>query len=232
MSISGYVYYIKNTVTGHFYYGSRTANIRHRRTPQSDFWICYFTSSRTIKNMINEFGKEAFETSIILESCDTEEIYWAEQSLIKEHILNPLCLNKKYQDRENGNTIFSTANKPPWNKGLPSKLKGIPRDPEVVAKIKANRKGKGLGVPPPNKGKPMSPERYAQHMEAVALRKKLTGSDNPFYGKTHSQETKQKIAANTSKAQIGRPKPKKACPICGNLYAVNTLPGHIKTHSS
>jgi hypothetical protein len=232
MNISGYVYFIKNKNTGHYYYGSRTANMRHKRTPSLDFWICYFTSSRTIKNMIKQFGKESFETEIVFESIDTDKIYWTEQNLIKEHIQDPLCLNKKYQDQTNGNTIFSTANKPPWNKGLPSKLKGKSRDPETIAKISAGRKGKGLGVAPPNKGKPMSPERYTQHMESVALRKKLVGDQNPFYGKTHSAETKALIAANTSRAQKGRPKPKKACPVCGNLYAVNTLPGHIKTHSS
>jgi hypothetical protein len=232
MSTPGYVYYIKNKVTGQYYYGSRTANVKRKRPPSLDLWICYFTSSKTVKNLIKQYGKQIFEACVIFESADLDAVYWQEQSFIKEHIEDSLCLNKKYQDQEHGHTIFSTANKPPWNLGTPSKYRGVPRDPKTIALISANRKGKGLGVIPPNKGIPMSPERYEQHMESMALRKKLTGHDNPFYGRTHSEETRKKIAANTSRAQKGKPKPKKACPICGRGMAAHTLGRHINAHSS
>ena len=224
-----YVYMITINSTGQFYIGSRTANARHHRLPADDLWICYYTSSRTIKRLISELGKDAFTVSVIHTNFDADDTYWFEQDTIKEHINNPLCLNKKYQDRASGNTIFSTAGKPSWNKGLPSKAKGVARSADTVAKISANRKGKGIGRTPVNRGIPMSEERYAQHMNAIADRPKLKGTDNPFYGKTHSDEVKALIAANTSRAQKGRAKPKHPCPHCGLLCSANTMPHHIRS---
>lgn len=230
MTIPFYVYKITLRSTGQFYYGSRTANTRHNRTPDLDLWHSYFTSSNTIKRLIREQGKDAFLAEVVFTSTNGDELYWHEQDLIKEHINNPQCLNKKYQDRSSGHTVFSTTGKPPYNKGQSSPTKGVPRSPEVIAKISANRKGKGLGVSPPNKGVPMSEERYAQHMIAIASRPKLVGDSNPFYGKQHSKETRARIAANTSKHQKGRPKPKSPCPHCGLLCAPNTMPHHLRKH--
>jgi len=229
MIIPSYVYKITIKSTGQYYIGSRVANVRFNRLPKNDLWICYFTSSCTIKRLINDLGKDAFTAEVIYTNVDHNSTYWYEQETIKENIANQLCLNKRYQNRETGNTVFSTASKPSWNKGLASKTKGIPRNLEVIAKISANRKGKGLSRQPSNKGIPMSEERYARHIEAVSKRNKLIGTDNPFYGKTHSDETKAFIAANTSKAQRGRPKPKLPCPYCGLPCSAHTISRHIQS---
>ena len=217
---------IENTVTGQYYYGSRTANVRHNRLPVDDLWKCYFTSSRDVKRIIKEFGNESFVVKVVFESTDLDEVYWVEQSLIKQYIEDPQCINKKYQDKDSGHEIFSTAGKISWNKGLPSLKKGITRSPEIKAKISEARKGKGLGIAPSNKGIPMSPERYDLHMAAISKRRSYAGENNHFFGKTHSPEIKALIAANTSKAQKGKPKTKKACPHCEKLYAPHLMSRH------
>lgn len=230
MMIPFYVYKITLSSSGQFYYGSRTANVRHKRLPEQDLWISYYTSSNTIKRLVNELGKDAFTAEVIYTSNDSSDTYWVEQSLIKQHITNPNCLNKKYQDQESGNTVFSTTGKPSWNKGIPSSTKGVARSPEVAAKISAGRKGKGLGISPKNKGVPASEEQRRKQSEKMSGR--YLGDLNPFFGRTHSEETRLKIAANTSQHQKGRPKPKTPCPHCGLLCAANTMPHHLRKHVS
>jgi hypothetical protein len=178
--------------------------------------------------LIKDLGPDAFDAEVVFTSADADHLYWYEQSLIKEHINNPQCLNKKYQDRESGHTIFSTTGKPSWNKGRPSPTKGIPRSAETIAKMSANRKGKGLGVVPKNKGVPATEEQRKHQSETMLGR--YLGEANPFFGKTHSAETRAKIAANTSKHQKGRPKPKSPCPHCGLLCAANAMPAHLRKH--
>lgn len=94
--MSYYTYRIQNRITNQFYYGSRYKNTILGLEPNEDLWIKYFTSSKSIKELIKIYGKDSFITEIILTSRDAESCYWLEQSLIKENIDNPLCLNKHY----------------------------------------------------------------------------------------------------------------------------------------
>jgi hypothetical protein len=222
-----YVYKITLLSTGHYYWGSRTANVRHRRSPEDDLWISYFTSSRTVKRLVAEHGRDAFVADVGWTNADCDAVYWYEQDRIKESIDDPLCLNNKFQDRASGNTIFSTSGKTPWNKGVASKTKGIARSDDVKAKISAGRRGKGLGISPVHKGKTLwSEEQRAE--QSAKMTGRLVGDKNGFFGKTHSIETRAKIAANTSLHQKGRPKPRVSCPHCGQSVTANTLPMHIR----
>ena len=145
-SIPAYVYLIKHRTLGYYYWGSRTANIKQKRMPQDDLWRFYFTSSRTVKNIINEQGSDQWEAQVVYTSTNIDDVYWKEQESIKSTINDPLCLNKKYQDRENKNTVFSTAGKIPWNKGIgQSATKGENNPscrPEVREKIRNRHLGK------------------------------------------------------------------------------------------
>jgi hypothetical protein len=221
-----YVYKITLKSSGQYYYGSRTANVRHNRLPERDLWISYFTSSNTIKRLIETLGKDSFSSEIVYTNTDSDDVYWYEQQLISEHITNPLCLNKKFQDKLSGDTMFATTGKPSWNKGVPSKLKGVSRSPEVRAKISANRRGKGTGKPPNRKPLKLTDEQKLEISRR--MKGKYVGDNNPFFGKTHSDETRQRIAETTSKAQKGRPKPKTPCPHCGLPCAAHTIARHIQ----
>lgn len=61
----------------------------------------------------------------------------------------------------------------------------------------------------------MTEERLLQIRESVAKRKKLIGEDNPFYGKSHSQETIDKIK------EVNKREHK--CPHCGKVGASNSM---------
>lgn len=101
-----YVYRIENSVTKEFYYGSRYIET----DPEKDLWIKYFTSSKYVKSQIKQYGLEAFSTSIIKIDYDNDRCYWYEQGLIKDHITDPLCLNRFYRTPDQ--KIFCNKNRP------------------------------------------------------------------------------------------------------------------------
>ncbi len=144
---------------------------------------------------------------------------------------------------------------PAWNKGK----KGI--DDSTRAKISAAKKGKA----PPNKGKrtpdgirdkisaatklAMSrPEVRERYLEGLAKRD-LAGEKHPMYGKSHTQETKDKISAAKKGKQTGadgpfygkkhslenlkkmsaanKNRPLLTCPHCGKTMQGN---GNLKQH--
>lgn len=95
-----YVYWLTNRESGQFYVGSRTtmklSTPSHLDLPQ------YQTSSDHVK----ELGFENFDWFIVAEFFNGDDAYWHEQKLIKEHINNPLCLNKHFVDPDLGSRKF------------------------------------------------------------------------------------------------------------------------------
>lgn len=106
-----YTYFIRNRVTGQFYYGSRCKNVALNRSAKEDFWIHYFTSSKKVKNLITEYGKDSFDFEIIMESETFDDCYWKEQELISSTIFDSLSLNGYFVDKITGKNKFSTSNK-------------------------------------------------------------------------------------------------------------------------
>lgn len=123
-----YTYLVRNKITGQFYYGFRCRNIKLKRTPEQDLWVNYFTSSKKIINLIKDYGKDSFETQILLRDIDPNKCYILEQKLISENIKNKLCLNGYC--RLTGR--FSTA--------------GIV--PSEASRLKSSRSQKGRSKPP------------------------------------------------------------------------------------
>lgn len=111
-----YVYFIKHKITNEFYHGSRYENVKKCRTPESDFWVHYFTSSPRVKDLIEQYGKDSFDVSVIYQFGDHTVCYWLEQLLIKESIKDPLCLNKHYIDPDSDTRKFSRAGTPHTDK--------------------------------------------------------------------------------------------------------------------
>jgi group I intron endonuclease len=155
-----YIYRVENNLTNQFYYGARYVETV---APDQDIWVNYFTSSKSVKKLIETYGRESFTISILETHVDADICYQHEQAFIKLHIENPLCLNKQY--RECGNVTFlnkshsdetraklSIANKGriPWNKGI---------SPSEETRLKLSTSGKGKsgvkpGTPSPKKGLP------------------------------------------------------------------------------
>jgi len=104
-----YVYLITNAVTGQFYYGSRAGNIKKQLHPIDDLWKHYFTSSKYVKELIDEYGIESFEVSILSENLNYDDSYWQEQLLIKQHRKDPMNLNRTFIDPETGSRKLSVV---------------------------------------------------------------------------------------------------------------------------
>lgn len=113
MYYQSYVYRVFNKITKQFYIGSRTENVIKNRTPEDDLWKYYFTSSKKVKELIETYGIDSFDTEILSKHDRYEECFWEEQRLIIEAKNNSLCLNKTYIDPTTGNKIRSTYNETP-----------------------------------------------------------------------------------------------------------------------
>jgi hypothetical protein len=89
-----YTYLIKCTINNKFYYGVRWGN----KVPSSeDLWIKYFTSSKVIKNLINQYGKDVFLFKVRkVFTTKQEAIAWEETVLRRLKVLKSpdIWLNK------------------------------------------------------------------------------------------------------------------------------------------
>lgn len=83
-----------------------------------------------------------------------------------------------------------------------------PPTPEQREAISAKLKGR----PSPTKGMRFSAE--------VNAKKSMPGESNPFYGKTHTDETRQKMS---------KPRKRVTCDDCGEEYAINWIQRHRRT---
>ena len=115
--IPAYVYLVKHTPTGKFYYGSRYKHIEYNLTPEEDLWKKYFTSSKEIKSLLKESSTVEFETEILFTSNDHDLCFDYEQDIIRKNIKNTLCLNKRYFDSLKGSRVFRTYGKTLSSKG-------------------------------------------------------------------------------------------------------------------
>lgn len=195
-----YVYLVTNKITNEFYYGSRYRNIKLNRTPTEDFWIHYFTSSKNVKNLIDEYGKDSFEVNILLVDPEYNVCYWFEQGLIKTHFEDSLCLNNAYQDMTDGFKIFSRAGITMSDKQkskLSKKLKGIAKGPQSETHKQNLRKPKPSGF-----GKQVSDYR--------------TGKSWDY---KHTDDTKELMSA----WQKDIPKEKCCCIYCKNETSIMNL---------
>jgi hypothetical protein len=108
--IPSYVYKITNTITGEFYFGYRYGNIKLKLQPIDDLWVKYFTSSKTIKKIIKEYGVDAFETKILFEHEDSLVCWTYEQLIIRENWNNTLILNNKYHEPDSDTEVIRRTN--------------------------------------------------------------------------------------------------------------------------
>lgn len=186
-----YVYLVKSKVTGQFYYGSRCKNVRLERTPEQDFWAHYTTSSKKVKQLIKDFGKDSFETQIIFKSLDYGQCYELEQSLIQEHISDNLCLNLYCR----ANQKFSTF--------------GLTHSAETKSKISAKAKTRIVSeetkqkISATTRGKPKTPDQ----IEAAAAGRRGKKNKDPAWNKGL---VGVQVAWNKGKAW-----PTTDCPHCG-----------------
>lgn len=168
-----FTYVVKFKPTGQIYYGSRTK----QGCQPTDLWTSYYTSSKVVRQLIDEHGKDAFEVEI-RKTFSTKE-----QALLWEHRVlrrvdaarNPLYLNKNNGDRK-----F-------YGGGVP---KGFRHSEDARRRMSINSSGEKN----PNWGKTFSEETRRKISESHKGKKhsieslyKMSlaqkGQNNPNYGK-------------------------------------------------
>lgn len=179
-----FVYCWTHIPTGKWYVGSRTAKGCHL----SDGYIC---SSKEVKTMITENSKEWNRN--IIATGESNDILNLESAILKKLDAknHPMSFN-----RHNGDGKFTTLGRiePEHIKEKRiSKLKGMKKPDGFGEKIKKIRTGlkfdeqwrKNIGLA--SKGRLQSLEARKKNSESHM------GEKNHFYGKTHTEETKQLI---------------------------------------
>lgn len=150
-----YVYKIENKITHEFYYGARFKVDK----PDGDLWVKYFTSSKSIKRLIELHGRDSFTVDALEIYANKDQCFWKEQDYIKENIHNVLCINKYSIDYNGQPTLV--------NKG---------HTEETCAKIsKSNQNNpKRQGKVSPFKGRKMTSEQKRRCSLSSKIKRELS----------------------------------------------------------
>ena len=179
-----YTYLIGWTTHNKWYYGVRYAKkskcLHETGCHPDELWITYFTSSEVVKNFISEHGDPDVIQIRRTFSDEDSAIKWEERVLKKMDVIHKL----EWLNEGNGKAIRSVHSKNTgkvfWNDGTTTiRSSEYPGDGWV----------RGLFL------------TEDQKKERSESRK---GKNNHFYGKTHSDEVKEKISRNNIIVQTGR----------------------------
>ena len=186
-----YTYLIKCTINNKYYYGVRWAN---KVSPSQDLWIKYFTSSKVIKNLINQYGKDAFIFEIRKTFTTKQEaIAWEETVLRRLSVLKfpntwlNKCISKaiRYDIHPKKGTVTSNEIKAK----ISSSLKGHKHSDKTKALWSLQRKGRKIncGARPhvtlQNKARSLEQKKKFQNgcVKAHAKTYKLLSPDKKEY---------------------------------------------------
>lgn len=220
-----YVYKITNNENGKFYVGVAS---REFDTDQN-----YMGSGTAIKHAINKYGRDSFAKELIHSCEDFDEALELEELIVDEDFLKRSDVYNLKEGGKGGSVHSPEIRKSmgihkightPWNKG-------VPMSDEVKKKVSESKKG----TPPWNKG--MSTPDDVRQKQSLAVkgrppiaeetREKLrihaTGETNPFYGKTHSEESKRKMAESLKGNGLGVKQKIVECPHCGKSGGSQTM---------
>lgn len=185
----GYTYCIKFLLTSQIYYGSRCAKGCH----PDEFWKTYFTSSKLVKKLVEQYGKDSFEVQIrkIFNDNPKNAQEW------ERRVLKRIKAGEKpnFLNKSNGVAPILTGWKNPFygkkhsdetRKKMSAAAKRRTSDPtkcnmygrkhsqETKNKISTAHKGKNYL------------EKYGEEKSLEIKRKlseKLSGEGNPMHGK-------------------------------------------------
>lgn len=162
--MKGGIYKITNLINNKIYVGS-TNNFTYRKYSHKNK-----KNNTVISRAIHKYGWDNF-TFDILEYCDSKFLAIRENYYFD--LLQPFIDN-------NGYNILRTATDNGWL--------GHTHTEETKRKMSESR----MGLVPWNKGKTGLQKMCKE--EKLLRSKKYTGEGNPFYGKTHTKETKKKLS--------------------------------------
>lgn len=221
--IKPYTYLIKFKPTGQVYYGSRVKNVRLKRTPEEDLMKHYFTSCKTIKKLVKEFGIDNFEWEIrkTFENIN-EAARWEQKVLQRMNVVkDPRWFNQNANGyivpTPEGLAIISATHKgkpkPQSQKDNISKaLTGVPKSEEACKNMSISQLARDCSGPNhPLFGVARTEEQNAHHSKMMKgkvrniddetrqyLSELFSGDNNP--GKNKSDETR-KLLSEASKGK-------------------------------
>jgi len=200
-----YTYIIKHKPTGKLYYGYRGAN---KVEAQEDLWKNYFTSSKKVKELIEQDGADSFDFEI-RKVFETQEQAsdWERKALRRLKVL----YNDKWLNQNIAGHVVQTEES---RRKISERFKGIPLTEEHKRKVSEAQKGK------PKKSKVYQSKEYRENMSRLK-----SGKLNGRYGLEVSEETRNKI----SQANKGRPAHNKGKPMSEEQK--EKLRQHRKNHS-
>ena len=236
---TAYTYLITHNPTNQLYYGVRHSVNRKQMDPEQDLWIDYFTSSKAVHALIEEWGKETFDIEIDQIFDTAEEAIAYEGQYLKNN------LTEQYL---NGNINGAVLPKQEYFDKISAYHKDKPKSEEHRRKLSEAQKGK-----------PKTSDVYYTKEYRENMSKLKSGEGNGMFNKKHTDETKQKIGeanrgntawnkgipiseeqrakqsakmkgrkmdpevvARRAASQRGKKRPTKECPHCNTRVAVNT----------
>ena len=234
---TAYTYLITHKPTNKLYYGVRHSVNRKQMDPKQDLWVDYFTSSKVVHNLIEEYGKETFDIKIDQMFDTAEEAIAYEEEYLKNN------LTEQYL---NGNINGAVLPRQEYFDKISEYHKGKPKSEEHKRKISESNKG----ISSTWNSRP----EYRAKMSAI-----MKGEGNGMFNKKHTEESKRKmsesskgkpawnkgipiseeqrakqsakmkgrkmdpeVVARRAAAQRGKKRPTRTCPHCDKTVAVNT----------
>lgn len=193
------IYRIINTKTGFCYIGS-TTDIRKRFATHKNQLCKNIHHNSLLQNEYNEFGKCVFDYEVVIIVKNKKYLKMLEHTLINR-------TSKTYNiGKFNNDNLSENPNK----KEIIKKIsKGVQKTLKHMTEDERKEKWSKSGHKNPNwkGGKILCPickkvfvSRHNKLGCVDCYRKNREGKNNPFYGKTHSKETRKKI----SKKMIGK----------------------------
>lgn len=216
VSLNGLIYKITNNVTGLVYVGQTISKLTtrwssHKRNAKNSINNFYITKS------LQKYGAQAFTIETLVEVprewlnlVETVfiEICRSTDPLYGYNIKKSGC---SYSEWKSDKVSKAMTGRVPWNKGITGQIpwnKDIPWPEEVKVKMRGprepfseERKAKLRKVYTPEQIAAKENRKLAKREVArISKSEKMSGDKNPFFGKTHSEESLRKM----SEANIGR----------------------------
>lgn len=214
-----YTYLLIHNKTGMKYYGVRFAKGCH----PNDLWKTYWSSSTYVKKLLKEDGPASF--SVFIRKTFSSSLAarnWETKVLRRLKVVG----RSDFLNKTDNHSIA-----PMYGRDNPASR------PEIRKKISLAIKERLAKFPNSQLGK-FVPD-YVKEKQSLAKKRELNpfygkthsietkkvlserqqGSKNSFYGKTHSVETKQKLSQSLS----GIKKPTVNCPFCEKTGAPNVM---------
>jgi len=197
------IYKVTNKINGNEYVGFTST------TPHTRF-IGHLSEAKSntnykFHNALNKYGKDNFIIDTLYNSNDRD---------FALNIMEPYFIKTLGTFRsKHGYNMTPGGDAGPACVGKDNGMYSKNHTAESLLLMSANRKGKCTGEDNPSK----RPEfRKAQSV-------RVTGENNPMFGKHHSVESNKNRGISVSKALKGVPKKKVACPQCGQIGGAGNM---------